>query len=245
MAAIDFGAALREPTPGMPPVAPDVFEMPAPAPTPVNPYDMAPVKAALAPYMAKIDAMQEQAAAVDITSDEENTRAIEMGLQAKKLGKAIEDARKRFVADPGEFVRSVNALAKSFSEKLVGIEYGLKRKIGAYQQRKELERRKAEEEARRQAEELQAKLDAEAKAAHVEPVKIEAPAVPKASGPVRTAEGTSYQHTEWRFEIQDDAAIPHEYLMPCEARIRQAVKDGARNIPGIRIFEHTETRFRR
>jgi hypothetical protein len=245
MSSIDFGAALREPAPGMPPVAPDAFETPAAAPAPVNPYDMTPVRTALQPYMAKIDAMQTQAAAVTIASDDDNTWAIEMGLQAKKLTKAIEDARKRFVADPGEFVRSVNALAKSFSEKLVGIEYGLKRKIGEYQQRKELERRKAEGEARRQAAELQAKLDAEAKAANVEPVQIEAPAVPKASGPVRTAEGTSYQHTEWRFVIQDDAAIPREYLMPCETRIRQAVKDGIRNIPGIRIFEHTETRFRR
>lgn len=245
MAPIDFGAALREQTPGMPPVSPDAFESPAPSPALANPYDMAPVKAALSPYMTKIEDMQEQAAAVAITSDGENTRAIEMGLQAKKLGKAIEDARKRFVAEPGEFVRSVNALAKSFSEKLAAIEYGLKRKICDYQQRKELERRKAEEEARRQAAELQAKLDAEAKAANVEPVQIEAPAVPKASGPVRTAEGTSYQHTEWHFEIKDDAAIPREYLMPCEAKIRQAVKDGVRNIPGVNIFEHTETRFRR
>lgn len=245
MAAIDFGAALREPTPGMPPVAPDVFEMPAPAPAPVNLYDMAPVKAALAPYTAEIETMQAKASAVAIESDEDNTLAIEMGLQAKKLNAAIEKARKAFVADPNEYVRGINALAKSFTEKLLTIETGLKRKIGAYQQRKELERRKAEEEARRQAEELQAKLDAEAKAANVEPVKIEAPAVPKASGPVRTAEGTSYQHTEWRFEIQDDAAIPREYLMPCESRIRQAVKDGVRNIPGVNIFEHTETRFRR
>jgi len=245
MAAIDFGAALRESTPGMPPTAPDVFEMPTTAPAQANPYDMTPVKAALAPYTAEIEAMQTKAAAVVIESDETNTLAIEMGLQAKKLGGAIEKARKAFVADPNEYVRGINALAKSFGEKLAAIEYGLKRKIGDYQQRKELERRKVEEEARRQTAELQAKLDAEAKAANVEPVKIEAPVVPKASGPVRTAEGTSYQHTEWRFEVQDDAAIPREYLMPCETRIRQAVKDGVRNIPGVRIFEHTETRFRR
>lgn len=243
MTPIDFGAALRDPAPDMPPVAPDVFETPPPATR--NPYDMAPVKAALTPYMEQIQTMQTEASAVVIASEADNTRAIEMGLQSKKLKDAIEKARKQFVADPGEFVRSVNALAKSFSEKLLSIETGLKRKIGEYQQRKELERRKAEEEARKQAAALQAKLDAEAKAAHVEPVKIEAPAIPKASGPVRTSEGSSYQVSVWQFEIQAEADVPREYLMPCEARIRQAVKDGVRNIPGVRIFETSETRFRR
>lgn len=242
MTPIDFGAALRDPATDMPPIDPDVFETP---PAPRSPYDMAPVKAALTPYMGRIQTMESEASAMAIATDADSTTAIEMGLQAKKLGKAIEDARKRFVAAPGEYVKGVNSLAKGYTEALSGIEYALKRKTNAYQQKKELERRKAEEEARRQAAELQAKLDAEAKAAHVEPVKIEAPAVPKAAPTVRTAEGTAYQHTEWRFEVQDDTVIPREYLMPCEAKIRQAVKDGVRNIPGVKIFEHTETRFRR
>lgn len=243
MAPIDFGAALRDPTPGMPPVAPDVFETPPPATR--DPYDMTPVKTALSPYMEQIQTMQTEAAAVTIASDADNARAIEMGLQSKKLKDAIEKARKQFVADPGEFVKSVNTLSKSFTERLLGIETGLKRKIGEYQQRKELERRKAEEEARKQAAELQAKLDAEAKAAHVEPVKIEAPAIPKAAGPVRTAEGSSYQVSVWQFEIQAEADVPREYLLVDQAKIRQAVKDGVRNIPGVRIFETSETRFRR
>ena len=239
---IDFTAALRQQGQPMPPPATAEF---SPPPTPRNPFDMTPVKAALAPYMERIQTMRSEADAVAIASDADNTRAVEMGLQAKKLKDAIEKARKEFVSDPNEFVKSVNSLAKSYTEALAAIETGLKRKIGDYQTRKELERRKAEEEQRRQAAELQAKLDAEAKAANVEPVKIEAPAVPKAAGPVRTAEGASYQVTVKNFEIQDEAAIPREYLAVDHAKIRQAVKDGIANIPGVRIYETSETRFRR
>ena len=282
---IDFGAALREPTPGMPPVASDVFE----APVPRNPYDMAPVKSALAPYMERIQTMQTEAAAVAIASDADNTRAIEMGLQSKKLKDAIEKARKQFVAEPKEFAKSVDSLAKSYTEALAAIEMGLKRKISDYQVKVEAERRQAELEARKAAIEAQRLVDeqarlarekAEAEAAEaqrkadeaaksgeadaiqlaeiaeaerqkanavaaMEPDKVEAPAVPKSSGPTRTAEGSSYQVTVKNFKIQDEAAVPREYLAVDHARIRQAVKDGIANIPGVRIYETSETRFRR
>lgn len=222
----------------------DIFE-PTPPPAFRDPYDMDPVRRNLDPYMGKISAMHDQAQALTVTDDDTLTTAAEMAGQSKGLAKAIEDARKRFVADPNAYIKAVNGLAKSVTEKLAAIENGLKRKIGDYQTRKELERRKAEEGARRQAAELQKKLDAEAKAANVEPVKVEAPAVPRPQTMVRTSEGTAYQHKEWKFEVESDADVPREYLMVDHARIRQAVKDGIRNIPGVRIFEHTETRFRR
>lgn len=240
MTQIDFGAALRHPD--MP--TPFIEDVP-PTPAPIDPYDMTPVKSALTPYLVQIDEMAVQADAVSIASDDDNTRAVEMGLQAKKLGKAIDEARKGFVAAPGEYVKSVNGLARGIIDKLSGIEMALKRKIGDYQHRVEMERRKAELEARKQAEELQRKLNEEAKAANVEPVKIEAPAVPKAAPVVRTAEGTSYQHKEWKFEVVKDADVPREFLVVDQGKIRQAVRDGIRTIPGVNIFEHTETRFRR
>jgi len=218
---------------------------PPPLPKARDPFDLAPVRRDLEPYLEKIADMADHAQALAVTDDETLTMAAEMAGQVKGLGKSIEDARKGFVAAPNAYVKSVNGLAKGITEKLAVIETGLKRKIGDYQQRKELERRKAEEDARRQAAALQKKLDAEARAANVEPVKVEAPAVPRPQTIVRTAEGTAYQHKEWRFEVEEEAAVPREYLMVDLSRIRQAVKDGIRNIPGVKIFEHTETRFRR
>lgn len=56
--------------------------------------------------------------------------------------------------------------------------------------------------------------------------------------------------TEWVFEIADYDAIDLNKLRPLfkrdavEAAIRQAVKNGAREIPGVRIFENVTATFR-
>ena len=209
-----------------------------------NPYDLTPVRAKLAPYDAEIDKMVALAEALSVTDDATNTTAVEMANQAKKIDAAIERVRKDLVLDPNEYVKAVNGLAKGFQGRLSNIVASLRGKIGAYAQRIEMERRKAEEAARKAQEELQAKINAEAKAANVEPVQIAAPVVPKQQTMVRTEAGSATQRKVWKHEITDEAAVPREYLMIDESKIRQAVKQGVREIPGVRIFEHTEIAFR-
>ena len=48
-------------------------------------------------------------------------------------------------------------------------------------------------------------------------------------------DGVSFRY-EWDFEIVNPAAIPREYLMPDEKKIRGIVRalKGATNIPGVR-----------
>lgn len=41
----------------------------------------------------------------------------------------------------------------------------------------------------------------------------------------------------WTFEINDESLIPREYLMINESKIRQAIRDGARSIAGVNIFQ--------
>jgi len=68
--------------------------------------------------------------------------------------------------------------------------------------------------------------------------------VPKQQTMVRTEAGSATQRKVWKHEITDEAQVPREYLMIDEAKVRQAVKQGIREIPGVRIFEHTEIAFR-
>lgn len=44
----------------------------------------------------------------------------------------------------------------------------------------------------------------------------------------------------WVHEITDGAAIPRQYLVVDESLIRAAIKGGAREIPGVRIYEKTD-----
>lgn len=43
--------------------------------------------------------------------------------------------------------------------------------------------------------------------------------------------------TMWKMEIINPDEVPREFCMPNDVKIREAIKNGAREIPGIRIFE--------
>jgi hypothetical protein len=48
----------------------------------------------------------------------------------------------------------------------------------------------------------------------------------------------------WRWSVFDSGTVPREYCEPSTTRINEAVANGVRAIPGIRIFEDSEVRVR-
>ena len=110
--------------------------------------------------------------------------------------------------------------------------------------------RTAEEEARK-AKASKAEIEAARKAAEEEARKHEiqaptviAPVIPEQQKAVRTEEGSAHQRRVWTFEIIDAALVPVIYKVVDEQKIRDAIKQGMRDIPGLRIFEETKTVFR-
>ena len=61
---------------------------------------------------------------------------------------------------------------------------------------------------------------------------------------IKTDEGSLYTTEEWDFEIKDASIVPNEFLKPDENKIREAVKNGFRNIPGVYIMKRTKTIMR-
>lgn len=58
------------------------------------------------------------------------------------------------------------------------------------------------------------------------------------SSVTRSAGGAAVGVTmRWTFEVQDAQAVPREFLAVNEQAIRAAVRDGVREIPGVRIFQ--------
>jgi len=49
---------------------------------------------------------------------------------------------------------------------------------------------------------------------------------------------TAYLQERWHYEVTDPAKIPLAYLMPDDQSIREAIKNGVRDIPGLRIFSN-------
>lgn len=203
------------------------------------------VKPQFKQYVEKIESMVADAQAIEITDEERLKFAVALGGEAKKITKAIDAKKKEVTADASDFVKAVNGFCKLFTDKLSGIEDGLKKKITAYRATVELERRKQEELAKKAAEDLQKKINAEAKKAGVEAPTVPAPVIPKQETITRTETGTSsYQVKEWKCYVDSPDQVPREYCVPDGRLLNQAVKQGIREIAGCRIVEEISTRFR-
>jgi hypothetical protein len=205
---------------------------------------IAEAKQSLTVFRGKVDELVSEINKKTVDSEEECGGITSLAAVGSKLSKEIEKKRKELIAEPKDFIDSVNRFCKQFTSSLDDAILGAKRKIASYQTRVELERRKAEEAARKAAEDLQKKLNAEAKEAGVQPVTVGIPVMPEKKQTVRTEQGTSYIVTSWEVEITDEVQVPREYLSADMRKLKRAVESGLREIPGCRIFEEKNVRFR-
>ena len=74
-----------------------------------------------------------------------------------------------------------------------------------------------------------------------EPVVEEIPVIPEVKVPEKTVKGVAGGSMTvkkiWKFTIVDEKLIPNEYRIVSEQLINEAIRNGARDIPGCRIYE--------
>lgn len=178
--------------------------------------------------------------------------------------KDVNNLAKSFTEPLDAAERDLKAKISSYQTKL-RIEQEKKAALAREEARRQQERIEAEQreireaaevKAREAAEALKKETDAAARAALERtiaeeteaanaPVQVAvAPVIPEIPKTVRTESGSAHQRMTWEFEIEDKSMVPPEYLMVDEKAIRQAVKAGIRQIPGVRIFELASTTFR-
>lgn len=177
-----------------------------------------------------------------IVDQESREAASAVRSQIKDIEKRLK-AREDFFKRPAQdYVKEMTAFFKYFSERLEKSDRMLKQK--------QVEDFEAQEKARREA---QAKLDAENEARRkqaeeeakknntvpeVMPVEV---IVAPTESMVRTEQGGTTFSKRWTFEILVHAQVPREFCEPVDKLIREAVRNGQRNIPGVKIFEETYT----
>lgn len=201
-----------------------------------DPFDLEPVKKKLSPFKLALAQMQDSAESLQIETDDDLTRAVEMAAQAKKVNNRINEMRKAVTGPAFQYKKGVEALCKTFTDPLSRVEASVKRKIGTYHHQQELERRKREARAREAARKAQERIDEEAKAAGVDAPQITIPAEPEQVTPVRTGAGSAHFREDWKFEIEDKSKLPEEFLQPDMSAIRKAVSSGQRVIAGVKIW---------
>lgn len=110
--------------------------------------------------------------------------------------------------------------------------------LNVYQNAKLAAQRKADAEAAEKARKEAVLFD--------EPAPVIAPTAPKEAVRVVTATGVKASGTiKWKGEVENADLVPRQYLMVNQGAIDAAVKGGARQIPGVRIFETINTSIRR
>lgn len=193
-------------------------------------------------HLETINSMLDQAKEHHVNSQESLEAAVVMGDQAKTLGKKLEAKRKEFVAPPNQYVKNVNAFVKKFVQPLTTIQTTLKTKITQHNNKLEMERQEREKKAKEEAAKLQAEIDKEAKEKRIEGTKVTPVSVPKADNVIRTETGASaYTRKDWKAEIVDASQVPREFCEPSLKLIKEAVKAGTRDIPGVRIWQDSQT----
>lgn len=211
--------------------------------TKVDPYDLEPVRAKLEPYEELLAAMKEEAEAIEVADDASAERATALGVQCRKIEKAVEEARSFFKRPALDFGQSIDNLARVYTTKAQAAAGTLSRKVAAFHNKKkqeELARLKKEQE---EAAKLQAKLNAEAKATKTDPVQVVIPKAPVAVGPIRSENGKAVIATKWVCIITDPALVPRAYCEPVQKLLNDAVRAGIREIPGCKIEEQSTARF--
>lgn len=236
---IDFNRTAAPIQTDAPPLAPDQTI------TALAPLDSNRACAEFITFVEEMNVIKKLATSLVIIDADGLKEATRIGTQAKKLAKDIKEKEKDITGPAATFVKSVGNYCKNFIQPLTEIESAMRVKISQYQANIELERRRAEEAARKAREALQQELDAKAKKDGVAPVTVPEIVMPKEDGIVRTDEaGMSYQKKIWKAEIIDENLVPREYCTPDSRKINDAVKMGCREIPGVEIKEVSTTVFR-
>ena len=161
---------------------------------------------------------------------------------AKKAAQELQDRLNREAEEANRKAREeAMRLAQAEAEKKRLADEEEARKRGAKKAEMEVLAKKAEEE---RVAALQ-KAEEEAKSREIVAPIVPDIVIPAHEQVVRTETGaTSYQQKRWTFEIIDPDLVPRGACSPDPAKIRDMVKSGVRQLPGVRIYEVTDTKFR-
>ncbi len=171
---------------------------------------------------------------MEVASPEDMEKAADVLKYIKTKINAIEENRKELVQPLNEHVKMINARFKAYTTPLSSAETIMKGKVSSYI---EAERKKQKEEQAR-LEELRA---AEIKKAEDEgkkdwemppPVVASKPDAGKAQGGF----GAIHTRDYWTYEVEDISKVPFAFITVDDAVVREAIKEGRRDIPGLRIF---------
>lgn len=149
--------------------------------------------------------------------------------QARDWNKLIEEKRKLATEPFRRQTSAINDKAKELAEPLRMVEEIAKMKVDGYQ--RFLEQKKEQEDAK--IREAAAMLDID-----------ENLYIPPLEKSIRGDGAMAYTKVEKKFRLSDISKVPAKYLKLDEQAIKQDIKFGINEIPGLEIYEEKSTQLR-
>ena len=216
--------------------------------------DLATIETQSAEIKQSAVALVARATKFQITNQEGWEKSSEILGNIAKAKKDAETMRKSFTAPLNQSLKAINDFFKGFTNQFDSATGILKGKVRVYYEQEQEKKREANkqrllaeakaDEERKKREEKEAK---ERKLAEEEnrdpiipePTIAETPVeIPKVVAPDKTTAGMTIKKI-WKFKITYLNEVPREYFIIDESRIRQAIRDGKREIEGVCIYEES------
>lgn len=190
----------------------------------------------LAEISKEVVKMEEQAAKLKVTNEEEASSATTFLSGIKARLKRIEELRVFFVKPLNDQVKAINAKFAEQSDPLENAERVVKRAIGDYTMEQHRRARAEEERLAKLREKQNERRDEKG----LDPILTPLPTVARPEATIKTDGGKATTTLVWKFEVQVPSQVPVEYMTVDESKIRKAVQAGIREIAGVRIYEDVQ-----
>lgn len=181
----------------------------------------------------------EQAAKIlEVNNDKDDQTANEIFLKVKKFIKDADAERSEFKEPFLKMGQTIDGTYKPFLTRFKAAADVIEVKILAWREKKRKILAEAEAKAKT---EFDAKLIAEQKKVEKNPL-LDAEYIPPSvryipDTSVRTESGSSSERKNWTYEITDFSTLPDNFKIENSRIISEAIRNGERNIPGLRIYQ--------
>jgi hypothetical protein len=175
---------------------------------------------------------------VKIKDDAENVS--EFIARLNDLIKGIETKRLEFTRPINESLKAINKTFADLKEPYALAKHILTGKLTEWHLKEE--RRIREENERREREEQRRRKIQESHAARGHDIG-DIPIIDSIA-PKENKIGRGHVVKRWTFEVTDEGKVPREFLRVDEVIVRERIRTGTREIPGIRIFQEASTIIR-
>ena len=193
--------------------------------TKIEPIAIKNIKDQLEDYREKVERAVQLAEEIFVIDNHSAEEAMNFAAEAKKMKKSIEEKKLDITGPARKFVSEINAIAKSYTARLEEVYDIILHKINLW---------KEDVKSSSVNESLYCEeLDTEFEINTCQDLTK-----------IRASECTAYERTVWKYEVMDYRQVPIDMLEVCDSSVKLAIRNGERNIPGLRIYKETKTSLR-